>query len=65
MESNVKSEDLGDRHVSGHCIAAIFLWVEIFQNKIGEGKLGISKTLPLICSEMKGKEMLGKNKNIL
>ena len=37
---------------------------EIFQNKIGEEKLGVSKTFPQVGSEIKGKRMSGENKNI-
>lgn len=34
------------------------------QNKMGEEKLGVSKTFSPICSEIKGKKILGENKNI-
>lgn len=33
------------------------------QNKMGEEKLGVSKTFSPICSEIKGKKTLGENKN--
>lgn len=47
-------------------ISAIFFYgFEIFQNKSGKEKLGVSKTFPPICSEVKGKKALGGNKKHL
>ena len=42
----------------------LFLLFFFSQNKMGEEKLGVSKTFSPICSEIKGKKTLEENKNI-
>lgn len=48
-----------------YIFAIFFYGFEIFQNKSGKEKLGVSKTFSPICSEVKGKRALGENKNIV
>ena len=55
-------ENLGACCTSGY--GTIFAFFFFPQNKMGEEKLGVSKTFSPICSEIKGKKILGENKNI-